>query len=52
MSNRVRPTATLRRNRVTDSSRWLVPAAIGVLGLVTVVLILFAFGVLIGLIHF
>ena len=35
-----------------DRSRWLVPAAIGVLGLITLTLILFALGVLVGLIRF
>jgi hypothetical protein len=52
MSDRQQPAAPIRRIRQPDRARWIVPAAIGVLGLITLVLILFAFGVLLGLIHF
>jgi hypothetical protein len=52
MTNPPQPSDSLRRNEHPDRSRWLVPAAIGILGLITLVLILFAFGVLLGLIRF
>ena len=52
MTNRSQSAHTLTRSRGQDRSRWIVPAAIGILGLITVVLILFAFGVLLGLVHF
>jgi hypothetical protein len=52
MSGRSQSAATFRRRNGPDRARWLVPAAIGILGLITLVLILFALGVLLGLIRF
>jgi hypothetical protein len=52
MPNLSRPAVAIARNRRPHRAGWLVPAAIGLLGLITVLLILFAFGVLVGLIHF
>ncbi|HET6845339.1 MAG TPA: hypothetical protein VFH29_00810 [Anaerolineales bacterium] len=52
MSVRPQSGARVRRPNEADRARWLVPAAIGILGLITLVLILFAFGVLLGVIRF
>lgn len=52
MSDRPQPTTALRRDRHPDRARWLVPVAISILGFITLILILFALGVLLGLIRF
>lgn len=52
MTNRLRPARAFRQNQHPDRSRWLVPVTLGVLGLLTLALILFAIGVLVGLVRF
>jgi hypothetical protein len=52
MPNHSRPYPALGPNPRREHSRWLVPISIGILGIITVALILVALGVLMGLVRF
>jgi hypothetical protein len=52
MVNRQRPRTTTQRDTGSDRFRWLVPATLGMLGLLTMALVLFALGVLVGVVRY